>query len=154
MRVDANNLDEAIREFGKTMALGGFGTANIYVVSVSPNDGYVRAYGKLSEMLKQKWTRDSAKTLDSKKLLSIVRAVKSIKSNDAKETKLTFTPTNDVINIDMTNRLIGMLVSSGINYHSAKKNAGKYSIVIIGDNNAVHKAKLIIENSGFFSKWS
>ena len=79
MRVDANNLDEAIREFGKTMALGGFGTANIYVVSVSPNDGYIRAYGKLSEMLKQKWTRDSAKTLDSKKILSIVKAVKSIK---------------------------------------------------------------------------
>ena len=79
MRVDANNLDEAIREFGKTMALGGFGTANIYVVSVSPNDGYMRAYGKLSEMLKQKWTRDSAKKLDFKKLLSIVRAVKSVK---------------------------------------------------------------------------
>ena len=154
MRVDANNLDEAIREFGKTMALGGFGTANIYVVSVSPNDGYIRAYGKLSEMLKQKWTRDSAKTLDSKKLLSIVRAVKSIKSNDAKETKLTFTPTNDVINIDMTNTLVGKLVSSGIDYHSAKKNAGKYSVVIIGDNSAVHKAKLIIENIGFFSKWS
>ena len=154
MRVDANNLDEAIREFGKTMALGGFGTANIYVVSVSPNDGYMRAYGKLSEMLKQKWTRDSAKTLDSKKLLSIVRAVKSIKSNDAKETKLTFTPTNDVINIDMTNTLVGKLVSSGIDYHSAKKNAGKYSVVIIGDNSTVHKAKLIIENIGFFSKWS
>lgn len=79
MRVDAKNLDEAIREFGKTMALGGFGTANIYVVSVSPNDGYIRAYGKLSEMLKQKWTRDSVKKLDSKKLLSIVRAAKSIK---------------------------------------------------------------------------
>ena len=269
MRVDAKNLDEAIREFGKTMALGGFGTANIYVVSVSPNDGYMRAYGKLSEMLKQKWTRDSAKDfvndgkrlptnvkneiqkflnhkstfiknrnydvsefvreferitklwmefplkltresikgwnkmgdgmmrkdyvfsidgydeeiiislyakpdtyetteintyfldsvrkLDSKKLLSIVkavRAVKSIKSNDAKETKLTFTPTNDVINIDMTNTLVGKLVSSGIDYHSAKKNAGKYSVVIIGDNSAVHKAKLIIENIGFFSKWS
>ena len=70
MRVDANNLDEAIREFGKTMALGGFGTANIYVVSVSPNDGYMRAYGKLSEMLKQKWTRDSVKDFvnDGKKL--------------------------------------------------------------------------------------
>ena len=79
MRVDANNLDEAIREFGKTMALGGYGTANIYVVSVSPNDGYMRAYGKLSEMLKQKWTRDSVKKLDSKKLLSIVKAAKSIK---------------------------------------------------------------------------
>ena len=154
MRVDANNLDEAIREFGKTMALGGFGTANIYVVSVSPNDGYMRAYGKLSEMLKQKWTRDSAKTLDSKKLLSIVRAVKSIKSNDAKETKLTFTPTNDVTNIDMTNTLVGKLASSGIDYHSAKKNAGKYSVVIIGDSSTVHKAKLIIENIGFFSKWS
>lgn len=61
MRVDANNLDEAIRKFGDTIALGGFGTANIYVVSVSPNDGYMRAYGKLSEMLKQKWTKDSVK---------------------------------------------------------------------------------------------
>lgn len=79
MRVDANNLDEAIRKFGDSMALGGFGTANIYVVSVSPNDGYMRAYGKLSEMLKQKWTRDSVKKLDSKKLLSIVKAAKSIK---------------------------------------------------------------------------
>lgn len=79
MRVDANNLDEAIRKFGNAMALGGFGTANIYVISVSPNDGYMRAYGKLSEMLKQKWTRDSVKKLDSKKLLSIVKAAKSIK---------------------------------------------------------------------------
>ena len=97
---------------------------------------------------------DSVRKLDSKKLLSIIKAVKSIKQNDAKETKLTFTPTNDVIGIDMTNTLIGKLVSSGIDYHSAKKNAGKYSIVIIGDDNAVRKAKLIIENIGFFSKWS
>ena len=82
MRVDANNLDEAIREFGKTMALGGYGTANIYVINVSPNDGYMRTYGKLSEMLKQKWTRDSAKKLDSKKLLSIIKAVDSIKTSD------------------------------------------------------------------------
>lgn len=82
MRVDANNLDEAIREFGKTMALGGYGTANIYVISVSPNDGYMRAYGRLSEMLKQKWMRDSAKKLDSKKLLSIIKAVDSIKTSD------------------------------------------------------------------------
>ena len=75
MRVDANNLDEAIREFGKTMALGGFGTANIYVVSVSPNDGYIRAYGKLSEMLKQKWTRDSVKDFvnDGKRLPTNVK---------------------------------------------------------------------------------
>ena len=75
MRVDANNLDEAIREFGKTMALGGFGTANIYVVSVSPNDGYMRAYGKLSEMLKQKWTRDSVKDFvnDGKRLPTNVK---------------------------------------------------------------------------------
>lgn len=75
MRVDAKNLDEAIREFGKTMALGGFGTANIYVVSVSPNDGYLRAYGKLSEMLKQKWTRDSVKDFvnDGKRLPAKVK---------------------------------------------------------------------------------
>ena len=155
MRVDANNLDEAIREFGKIMALGGFGTANIYVVSVSPNDGYMRAYGKLSEMLKQKWTRDSCKkNLDSEKLLSIVAATKAIKTKDAKETKLTFEPTNDVANIDMTNAMIGKLVSSGIDYHSARKNAGKYSVVILGGDDIVRKAKLIIENIGFFSKWA
>lgn len=154
MRVDANNLDEAIREFGKTMALGGYGTANIYVISVSPNDGYMRAYGRLSEMLKQKWMRDSAKKLDSKKLLSIVRAAKSVKSKDAKETKLTFAATNDFANIDMTNAMIGKLISSGIDYHSARKTAGKYSVVILGGDDVVHKAKLVIENIGFFSKWS
>lgn len=154
MRVDANNLDEAIRKFGATMALGGFGTANIYVVSVSPNDGYMRAYGKLSEMLKQKWTRDSVKKLDSKKLFSIVRAAKSIKSKDAKETKLAFVPTNDFANIDMTNAMIGKLASSGIDYHSARKNAGKYSVVILGGDDVVRKAKSVIENIGFFSKWS
>ena len=155
MRVDANNLDEAIREFGKTMALGGFGTANIYVVSVSPNDGYMRAYGKLSEMLKQRWTKDSCKKkLDSEKILSIVRTIRSIRSKDAKETKLMFEPTNDVANIDMTNAMIGKLVSSGIDYHSARKNAGKYSVVILGGDDIVRKAKLIIENIGFFSKWA
>ena len=154
MRVDANNLDEAIREFGKTMALGGFGTANIYVVSVSPNDGYIRAYGKLSEMLKQNWTRDSVKKLDSKKLLSIVGATKAIKTKDAKETKLTFVPTNDFTNIDMTNAMMGKLASSGIDYHSAKQTGGKYSVVILGGDDVVRKAKLVIENIGFFSKWS
>lgn len=51
-RVDANNIKEAIKKFGDIIALGGIGTANCYVISISPNDGYVRAYGKLSDLLR------------------------------------------------------------------------------------------------------
>lgn len=51
-RVDANSIKEAIKKFGDIIALGGIGTANCYVISISPNDGYVRAYGKLSDLLR------------------------------------------------------------------------------------------------------
>lgn len=51
-RVDASSIKEAIKKFGDIIALGGIGTANCYVISISPNDGYIRAYGKLSELLR------------------------------------------------------------------------------------------------------
>ena len=51
-RVDANSIKEAIKKFGNMIALGGIGTANCYVISISPNDGYVRTYGKLSDLLR------------------------------------------------------------------------------------------------------
>lgn len=52
-RVDANNIKEAIHKFGDLVALGGIGTANAYVISISPNDGYIALYGKVSDLLKQ-----------------------------------------------------------------------------------------------------
>lgn len=51
-RVDANNIKEAIRKFGDIIGLGGIGTANCYVISISPNDGYLSAYGRLSALLR------------------------------------------------------------------------------------------------------
>ena len=51
-RVDANNIKEAIRKFGDIIGLGGLGTANCYVISISPNDGYLHAYGRLSALLR------------------------------------------------------------------------------------------------------
>lgn len=52
-RVDANSVGEAILEFEKMIALGGVGTANAFVISVSPNDGYVALYGKVSDLVKK-----------------------------------------------------------------------------------------------------
>lgn len=52
-RVDANSVWEAVRKFGDIIALGGIGTANCYIVNISPNDGWMRTYGKLSDLLKQ-----------------------------------------------------------------------------------------------------
>lgn len=57
--VEANNVKEALRKFGKDVALRGDGTANINVHSISPNEGYQRIYGKLSELLKNKDFQDS-----------------------------------------------------------------------------------------------
>lgn len=51
-RVDANNIKEAIKKFGDIIGLGGLGTANCYVISISPNDGYLSAYGRLSALLR------------------------------------------------------------------------------------------------------
>ena len=82
-RVDANNIKEAIRKFGDIIGLGGIGTANCYVISISPNDGYLSAYGRLSALLrtfKDCDTKDSCKkfavkyTKDSKTYIQIVKA--------------------------------------------------------------------------------
>lgn len=96
-RVDANSIKEAIKKFGDIIALGGVGTANCYVISISPNDGYLRAYGKLSDLLKTFKdcdTKDSCKkfavkyTKDSKTYIQIVKAndltdaVNKVKSQD------------------------------------------------------------------------
>lgn len=64
--ITANNVKEAIKKFGDNVALRGDGTANINVNSVSPNDGYMRLYGKLSELLKSKDLNDSTGVEDSK----------------------------------------------------------------------------------------
>lgn len=57
--VEASNVKEALRKFGRDVALRGDGTANINVHSISPNEGYQRIYGKLSELLKNKDFQDS-----------------------------------------------------------------------------------------------
>lgn len=152
MRVKANNLDEAIHKFADTIAMAGIGTANIYVVSVSPNDGFIRAYGKLSDMLKQSWVRDCNMKDSVKKVHSIIRVISKI--HDAKETKLSFTAMADFKDIDMSNSLMNKLASSGIDYARPTVSNNKYSIVIIGDDEDVHRAKILIENLGFFSKWN
>lgn len=62
-RVDANSVGEAIREFANMIALGGVGTANAFVISVSPNDGYVALYGKVSDLVKK--FKDSVAVCDA-----------------------------------------------------------------------------------------
>lgn len=57
--IKANSLKEAIGKLKEKVALGGIGTANAMIVSVSPNDGYISFYGKLSEVEK-KYFKDSA----------------------------------------------------------------------------------------------
>lgn len=68
-RVDANSIKEAIKKFGDLIALGGIGTANCYVVSISPNDGYLRTYGKLSDLLKTFYDSVKSATQDNKERL-------------------------------------------------------------------------------------
>lgn len=48
----ANSVEEALKEFAKDMAIHAEGIANVYVNNISPNDGYVKLYGKLNELLK------------------------------------------------------------------------------------------------------
>lgn len=152
IRVDADNLDEAIHKFGDLIAMAGIGTANAYVISVSPNDGFMRAYGKLSDMLKQSWVRDRSTKDSVKKVHSIIRIISKV--HDAKETTLSFTAMPDFKDINMSNSLTNKLASSGIEYARPTVSNDKYSIVIIGDDEDVHRAKILIENIGFFSKWN
>lgn len=50
--IDANSVKEAIKKYAKYIAISGEGLANINIHSISPNDGYMKLYGKLNELLK------------------------------------------------------------------------------------------------------
>ena len=69
------------------------------------------------------------------------------------EFPLAFIPVNDIAGKDFTHTLIGIVRSTGVQYHSAKKYAGNYYITIICKPEDLPKVKLAIENSGFFKSW-
>lgn len=69
------------------------------------------------------------------------------------EFPLAFIPVNDIAGKDFTHTLIGIVRRAGVKYHSAKKYAGNYYITIICKPEDLPKAKLAIENSGFFKSW-
>lgn len=73
--------------------------------------------------------------------------------NHTYEYKLAFKPVNDVADVDCTNGLISTVRSAGFNYHSARKLAGDYYITIICKPEDLSRAKLAIENCGFFKSW-
>lgn len=56
--IKANSAIEAIKRFADAVALRGLGTRNIDIISISPNDGYVRLYGSLQALLASKEFRD------------------------------------------------------------------------------------------------
>ena len=59
--VNANSAIDALKKFAKEVALRGWGTRNITIISISPNDGYIRLYGNLYDLLKSKDFNDSIK---------------------------------------------------------------------------------------------
>lgn len=67
----ANNIGEAISKFADYVALAGVGTANAYVISISPNDGWVALYGTAHELKKK--MGDSMPVAD--KLVEIPQAI-------------------------------------------------------------------------------
>lgn len=67
----ANNIGEAISKFADYVALAGVGTANAYVFSISPNDGWVALYGTAHELKKK--MGDSMPVAD--KLVEIPQAI-------------------------------------------------------------------------------
>lgn len=69
------------------------------------------------------------------------------------EYNLAFKPVNDVVDVNCTNGLISAVKSAGFNFHSARKLAGDYYITIICKPNDLSRAKLAIENCGFFKSW-
>lgn len=73
--------------------------------------------------------------------------------NQNVEYKLAFKPVNDVVNVNCTNGLISAVKSAGFNFNSARKIAGNYYITIICKPNDLSRAKLAIENCGFFKSW-
>lgn len=66
--IKANSAIEAIKEFADAVALRGWGTRNIDIISISPNDGYVRLYGSLQALLASKEFRDCSIIKDSNEL--------------------------------------------------------------------------------------
>ena len=73
--------------------------------------------------------------------------------NQNVEYKLAFKPVNDVIGIDCVNGLINVVRSAGFNFNSARKIDDDYYITIICKPNDLSRAKLAIENCGFFKSW-
>lgn len=69
------------------------------------------------------------------------------------EYKLAFKPVNDVTGINCVNGLISVVKSAGFNFKSARKIADDYYITIICEPKDLSRAKLAIENCGFFKSW-
>lgn len=71
----------------------------------------------------------------------------------ATEYELAFEPTADMQDEDLTNTVCSLLSQVNVKYQSAKKRAGKYYFTILGSDEDAHKAKIAIENGGFFKTW-
>ena len=56
--IKANSAIDAIKEFADAVALRGWGTRNIDIISISPNDGHMRLYGSLQALLASREFRD------------------------------------------------------------------------------------------------
>lgn len=66
--IKANSVIDAIKKFADVVALRGYGTRNIDIISISPNDGYVRLYGSLQALLTSKEFRDCNSIKDANEL--------------------------------------------------------------------------------------
>lgn len=73
--------------------------------------------------------------------------------NQNVEYKLAFKPVNDVVGVNCVNGLISAVKSAGFNFNSARKVADNYYITIVCKPNDLSRAKLAIENCGFFKSW-
>lgn len=80
-------------------------------------------------------------------------AVRLIKEFLTEDRRLSFRSINDFDKEDMTNNLCDTLGKAGIEWQVARKQAGKYFVTIVGNDEEVRKAKLTIENCGFFGQW-
>lgn len=83
--IKANSAIEAIKKFADAVALRGWGTRNIDIISISPNDGYVRLYGSLQALLASKEFRDCNVTMDANPLKEDFYQINSKRFNKIKE---------------------------------------------------------------------
>lgn len=83
--IKANSAIEAIKKFSDAVALRGWGTRNIDIISISPNDGYVRLYGSLQALLTSKEFRDCNLTMDANPLKEDFYQINSKRFNKIKE---------------------------------------------------------------------